>query len=639
MVERKFLIWVLSLTVYLFLALNSSGEEQAVSITEDEKYFTLANGIVSAKVHKEKGNIESLIYQGKELMGRGGCYWNIYGKVPGQKSTQTKGSRSKCTVSHDPSVNGGEIGEVTVAFKYEGKKNTVPLDIEIRYTLKKGDSGIYAWTIADHDPKYPAFNMEVSTACLKLNPKVFDFISIDEKMQRHMATAEDWVNGTQLNLWEARRLNTGKRKGEVEHKYDYNAMYSKTPAWGWSSTKEKIGLYVVNPSIEYINGSAVQTEYGAHIDVKASLPADPTLLFIWHSPHYGGRPVQIKENEKWRKVVGPFFLYCNSGKEPKELWQDSMKKAVIEKKSFPYEWAIADGFEYKHERGSAVGQLQVKDPQNAKATSEGAWIGLAHEPYTAQFGNKKTITIDWQTDGKHYQYWAQVNKDGSFTIPNVRSGKYNLYAFNDGVLGTFIREGVTVEKGKISKLGKMSWTPKRYGKQIWEIGVPNRSAEEFRHGDNYRQWGLYKLYPKEFPQGVDFQIGKSNWRTDWNYAQPPIEESKGRWKGSTWKIRFDYDNKVSGLATLRLAICASRGGPVDIMLNGQKIGTSGDLPESGAMHRDGIRGATLVECNVNFDSKILKPQGNIIELYKHARAWHEGVLYDYVRLEVDENKK
>ena len=39
-----------------------------------------------------------------------------------------------------------------------------------------------------------------------------------------MASAEDWVKGTQLNLWEARRLNTGIRKGEVEHKYDYNVL-------------------------------------------------------------------------------------------------------------------------------------------------------------------------------------------------------------------------------------------------------------------------------------------------------------------------------------------------------------------------------------------------------------------------------
>ena len=53
-----------------------------------------------------------------------------------------------------------------------------------------------------------------------------------------MATPDDWVKGTQLNLWEARRLNTGVRKGEVEHKYDYAATYSQTPAWGWSSTKK-----------------------------------------------------------------------------------------------------------------------------------------------------------------------------------------------------------------------------------------------------------------------------------------------------------------------------------------------------------------------------------------------------------------
>ena len=133
--------------------------------------------------------------------------------------------------------------------------------------------------------------------------------------------------GTQLNLWEARRLNTGIRKGEVEHKYDYNVLFSQTPAWGWSSTKRNVGLFIVNPSIEYLNGPPVMVDYVGHIDVKPSLPADPTLLFIWHSPHYGGRPIQIKANEPWRKIVGPFLLYCNAGGTADAMWKDSLARA------------------------------------------------------------------------------------------------------------------------------------------------------------------------------------------------------------------------------------------------------------------------------------------------------------------------
>jgi len=95
----------------------------------------------------------------------------------------------------------------------------------------------------------------------------------------------------------------------------------------------------------------------------------------------------------------------------------------------------------------------------------------------------------------------------------------------------------------------------RYGRQLWEIGIPNRSAEEFRHGDHYWQWGLYNLYPQEFPNDIDFVVGKSDMRRDWNYVQPPRPDGKGGWKNTTWRIRFKMDQRPQGTATLRLAIC------------------------------------------------------------------------------------
>jgi len=266
-------------------------------------------------------------------------------------------------------------------------------------------------------------------------------------------------------------------------------------------------------------------------------------------------------------------------------------------------------------------------------------VGLAAPPYEATFDKGGPITIDWQTDGKHYQYWARADEKGRFTIPNTRPGVYTLYAFTDGVLGDFSRADVRVEQGKTTDLGGLNWVPVRYGKQLWEIGVTDRSAGEFRHGDHYWQWGLYQLYPEEFPSGVDFVVGKSDWKRDWNYAQPPLPNGKGGWTNSTWRIRFDLDQAPKGAATLRLAICGARGGPVDVAVNGRSIGGTGELPESGVMHRDGIRAIALTERDLKFDASLLKSGENVIELTKQARNWTDGVLYDYLRLELDEKKE
>lgn len=631
-VNRFILALMISGGIWGVSAKNSN--DRPVVITEDANTVTLDNGIIFATIKKANANLLSLRLHGLELLSQGQGYWNVYGKIPGQQNTQEKPGPSVTRVTQDPARNGGKLGEVALRFHYTGQPNTVPLDIEIRYALHRGDSALYGWTLLNHETTYPAFNIEVSTVCLKLNPQVFDFLSVDSRRQREMITGYDWVHGQELNLKEARRMTTGIHKGEVEHKYDYAAMFSETPAYGWSSSNHGVGIWVVSPSLEYINGGPTKAELTGHIDVKPKLPADPTLLFVWHGSHYGGRGIQMAAGEQWSKVVGPFLFYCNSGGNHEALWKDALARAAHEQQEWPYDWAQAPGYPHARERGGARGRLVVQDPQAPQASAAHAWVGLADPPYPGS-GRDEPNIIDWQTDGKHYEYWARADNEGRFHIRNARPGTYTLYAYTDGVLGDFSKANVHIAEGKTADLGRLIWKPVRYGRQLWDIGIPNRSAEEFRHGDHYWQWGLYRLYPEEFPHDVDFVIGKSDWRRDWNYAQPPRSDGKGGWRSTTWRIRFDLSQTLKGTATLRLAICGARGGPVDVFVNGQSIGSTGELPESGVMHRDGIRG-TETERNLRFDASLLTTGTNVIELRKNARSWVDGVLYDYVRLEVEE---
>src|SRR6185312_4326496 len=97
---------------------------------------------------------------------------------------------------------------------------------------------------------------------------------------------------------------------------------------------------------------------------------------------------------------------------------------------------------------------------------------------------------------KHYEFWGRGDGQGQFAIKNVRPGQYTLHAIADGGLGEFSKADVKVESGKALELGSLEWKPVRHGTQLLEIGIPNRSAAEFRHGDHYWQWGLYNEYPK-----------------------------------------------------------------------------------------------------------------------------------------------
>jgi rhamnogalacturonan endolyase len=609
----------------------SSPGGREVTITDSGKSVTLSNGLVSATFDKRDGNFLRLEYDGTDLLDRSG-YWHVYGNTPGKPETEATGTSSVLTVTQDPATNGGDCGEIQMFFPYAAQAGEVPLDIAIRYTLRRGDSGIYCWTSVHHKPAYPPFDIEIANLTLKLRGDIFDHLTIDAARDRQMISGYDWVHGLPLNLKEARRMTTGIHTGEVEHKYDYSAMFSQTPAYGWISTSKDVGIWMVNPSLEYINGGPTKIELTGHIDVKDALPADPTLLFIWHGSHYGGMPISIQAGEDWSKIAGPFLIYCNHGSNPDAMWSDALTRAAIEQKQWPYQWANAPGYAKAPERGAVRGQLVVKDPQQPGASSSGAWIGLAAPPYPGVDLDRKATTITWQTDGKHYEYWTRADKDGDFNIPNVRPGNYVLYAFNDGILGEFSRVNIVVQEGNALNLGVLTWTPVRYGRQVWEIGVPDRSAGEFRHGSQPWVWGLYNLYPQEFPNDVNFLIGKSDWSKDWNYVQPPRQDATGQWHGTTWKITFNMPQVIPGTAMLRLALCGTRNTKIDAAVNGRSIGTTGLLPSSGAMHRDAMRSIEF-ECNLPFDTSLLVPGVNIMTLTTHAKAWTDGVEYDYLRLE------
>jgi hypothetical protein len=91
---------------------------------------------------------------------------------------------------------------------------------------------------------------------------------------------------------------------------------------------------------------------------------------------------------------------------------------------------------------------------------------------------------------------------------------------------------------------------------------------------------------------------------------------------------------LHGYATLCLAICGARGNALDVAVNGRPIDTA-NLPNSGVMHRDGVR-AIETERDFTFDASLFSGGENHIDLITHAKDWTDGVLYDYLRLEISD---
>ena len=95
------------------------------------------------------------------------------------------------------------------------------------------------------------------------------------------------------------------------------------------------------------------------------------------------------------------------------------------------------------------------------------------------------------------------------------------------MLGEYAKTDITVEAGKDIDLGKLDWKPVRNGKQVWEIGYPNRNGGEFFKGDEYWRWGWYMRYALLFPNDLVYTVGKSDWHKDWFFEEVPHATNLG----------------------------------------------------------------------------------------------------------------
>src|SRR6185312_3609050 len=98
---------------------------------------------------------------------------------------------------------------------------------------------------------------------------------------------------------------------------------------------------------------------------------------------------------------------------------------------------------------------------------------------------------------------------------------------------------------------------------------------------------------------------------------------------------FDLKDRPHGRATLRLAICGTGARAIDVDVNGQPAGRIDRLIGDGAIARHSGQGLWY-EREHSFDASLLKQGTNVLKLIVPAGPINNGVIYDYVRLELDD---
>jgi rhamnogalacturonan endolyase len=677
----------------------------AVTVTDNGATWTLDNGIVKATIRKNSGSMASLVYHGVETMGGNGGYW---------EQTPEGAPKLTNTVTIDPAANGGERAEVSIKGVSGGDtmlSRGAPgggtyMDIEIRYALGRGDSGIYTYAVYNHPPSYRAGGVGPESRYITRLSKPFDWITVDKDRNMLEAAPTDWGTGVVVHAKEQRIMDKGVYKNSVEHKYSYSGVQYRTPAYGWSSTSDHVGVWFINPTIEYLSGGPDKLELDAHFGDNDD--PEPIILDYWEGGHYDtGARAFAAAGQQWTKVVGPIFVYVNSLAKPAStsqaelttlaatagnptvpaswqanadaLWANALAQAKKETAKWPYGWV--EGVDYPHaeQRGSVTGRIVLDDPLAPKVAADRMTkliVGLAMPDENGRSGVH---------NASGYQFWSDASADGRFNLTKVRAGNYTLHAEATGVLGDFAQADITVAPGKTVDLGKLVWKPVRYGKQVWEIGYPDRTGDKFFKGDgaNNWLWGWNLRYALLFPNDLTYTVGKSDYRKDWFFeevphatnlsfvnpaakdpanqrfgwvkaeslAQYPQTNQQGPWaiygKGRTtvWTVKFNMPAAVHGEAYLRVALAGVNSiGQLAVSVNGQSAGAigGGDAPDNARLiTTNSIRYNADKGLNqqrtLRFDAAMLKRGENEMTFTVPGGDLQSGVVWDYLRLELNQN--
>ena len=635
---------------------GGNGSGAPVTVTDNGSTVTLDNGIVQIVITKSDAHISTMNYQGQNLMSGGNTGGKFYWSW-NQPNFQGPATTSYSLVQ-DPATNGGAIVEVDLFSQWSGNASDAALDVDIHYFLVRGAQGFYAGCVNSHPPSYPD-NPGGEFRMVGYVGSTFDWLSVDNLRNRLMsppATSQIAVPGApqENTLWTA-----GIYQGQYECKYGYSADFCDESAWGWSSTAKNLGIWMTKPSQEYYSGGPMKRELMCH--------EAPTLLNMVNGTHYTmGSDGDIKAGENFSKTFGPWLIYANSvplgtSNAPAVLFADAQAQARAEQGAWPYDWWSNTNYIPKSGRGTVTGKIKISDSQNPNASAAGLWVGVAQAP-PSSLGS-----ADFQYWEKNLQFWVKSDANGNFVISNVVPGaNYTLFAFGPGATGTFQSQAltgssfstlniptpqfsVTVTAGATNNLGTVTWTPTRVGATVFEIGVADRNATEFLHGNDWWQgdigpspaqpspfWMKSFDYALDFPGGLIYTVGQSKWSTGWNFAHSALGTNAT--STETWKIFFNLPQAPasSASASLYIGVAADYQGPIKVVANSTTV-TSGTSPPSHSddtMIRLGIHGV-FSDMRLNFAGSALHAGQNEIDLTMTATGSVEkSAMYDYLRLEL-----
>ncbi|KAG9659379.1 rhamnogalacturonate lyase, partial [Aureobasidium melanogenum] len=512
-----------------------------LNATENAKALIVANDRLYASVNKSTGIMDVLSLDGQNLLGT-----KEYNEVtPGGNAAGQNGIGPylDCYCVPAGSYTPGEYatfklfsGNDSTGVPYGGivMSEVYPLTgqiLEQYWFLRETETGLHTFSrLAYHNETKPFLrNLQEFRTLFRPTTPLWTHLSTNEKINAPLPSSDTlkYSRTVQDATW---YIGNYTQAPYVEQFADYFTKYTFSDEWrdhkvhgifgDGSNSKDgsTFGAWLVMNTVDTYFGGPTHSD----------LTVDGIVYNYISSNHHGDNVPNITTG--FDRTFGPQYFHFNKGSNTTTLAE---LRAEAEKLASPI-WNTAFYDSIAH-----------LVPNYVPSTQRSTWRGRIDLPK----GANRPIAVlaqngvDFQDnvlDTKAYQYWSDIDEKGNVEILMVKPGTYRLTVYADGIFGQYIQDNIVVAVGKVTST-KAKWREESAGKELWRIGTPDRSSGEYRHGDQpdpskplhppecriyWANWD----FPTDYPNGVTFEVGKSDESKDFNYVH--------------WSVFGGYANSV-----------------------------------------------------------------------------------------------
>ncbi|QQK48462.1 Glycoside hydrolase-type carbohydrate-binding [Penicillium digitatum] len=547
----------------------------ALHVVENQTYITLTNDRFTAVLKKNVGQIVDLTLDGQDLLGAQsgstgiGPYLDCY-CIPSGFYTAGATSPSMEVVQGTDST-GTKYAGMILSDTYTPTGQV----FQQYWFLRDGETGLHTFSrLAYHNETTPYLrNLQEFRTLFRPNSDLWTHLTSSEiqtaPLPSKVAISKQIV--VQDATW---TFNNTPSDAYFSQFSDYFTKYSFSTQWRNSSVH---GLYADGSTSNgatygaWLVMNTKDTYYGGPL--HSDLTVDGIVYNYLVSNHHGEGTPNITNG--FDRTFGPQFYLFNGGKGSASLQE--LRSEAEEIANPHWNAAFYDsiakhvvGYAPSSHRGSVKGTVKLP---------KGAVRPIAVLTVDGQYFQDNSVVPS------SYQYWTDINQDGSFSIGQVKEGKYRLTVYAEGIFGDFVRDGITIHAGRQTAIDDF-WKQESAGTEVWRIGIPDKSSGEFRRG-NARDpthplhppeyliyWGAYD-WRADFPDGINYTVGTSDPATDlnsahWSVFGPTAKDCHVEYDTThDWNIHFELnskqlDGRKTATLTLQLAAAKTAAGNTDV---------------------------------------------------------------------------